>query len=59
MSKASVRSLLVVAILALIIGLIGVNIWGPAESTATIQLEEAGLIGALIAALSSDHAGTT
>ena len=52
MTKATGRLILVIAILAVILVLIGVNIFGPASGT-TVQIEEAGLIGALIAGLSS------
>ena len=52
MTKATGRLILVIAILAVILALIGINIFGPASGT-TIQIEEAGLIGALIAALSA------
>ena len=52
MNMATMRGVLVIAILLVIVTLIGVNIFGP-PSGVTIQIEEAGLIGALIAALSA------
>ena len=52
MTKATMRAILVVAILVVIVALIGVNVLMPLSST-TVQIEEAGLIGALIAGLTS------
>ena len=52
MTKATGRLILMLAIVGLIVALIGVQFFLPV-SGATVQLEEAGLIGALIAGLSS------
>ena len=52
MNIAWVRAILVAAILLVIVALIGVSIFLP-PSGVTLQIEEAGLIGALIAALSA------
>ena len=52
MTKATMRAILVVAILVVIVALIGVNVLMPLSGT-TVQIEEAGLIGALIAGLTS------
>ena len=52
MTKATMRAILVVAILVVIVALIGVNVFMP-PSGATLQIEEAGLGGALISALSA------
>ena len=52
MSIATMRAIFVAAILLLIVALIGVNIFLP-PSGITLQIEEAGLIGALISALSA------
>ena len=52
MNKSTARLVLVIAILVVIVGLIGVNIFLPASGS-TVQIEEAGLIGALIAGLSA------
>ena len=54
MNIATMQGVLVISILLVIVALIGVNIFGP-PSGVTIQIEEAGLIGALIAALSGDR----
>ena len=51
MTLPTVRALFVAAILLVIVGLIGANIFLP-PSGFTLQIEEAGLIGALISALS-------
>ena len=52
MNIATMRAILVIVILAVIVALIGINIFGP-DSGTTVKTEEAGLIGALIAALSA------
>ena len=52
MTKATGRVILLVAIVGLIVALFAVQFFLPI-SGATVQLEEAGLIGALIAGLSS------
>ena len=52
MTKATGRLILLFAIVALIGALIGINLFLPASGM-TVQIEEAGLIGALIAGLSS------
>ena len=52
MTKADGRLILLLAIVGLIVGLIAVNVLQP-SSGITLQLEEAGLIGALIAALTA------
>ena len=52
MTKATGRLILLVAIVGLIVALFAVQFFLP-FSGVTIQLEEAGLIGALIAALSA------
>ena len=52
MTKATGRLILLVAIVGLIVGLVGVQFFLPISGV-TVQLEEAGLIGALIAGLSS------
>ena len=51
MNKATMRGILVLAILLLIVGLIVIQFFEP--SGRVVQIEEAGLIGALIAGLSS------
>ena len=51
MSTSSIRALIVVALLCLIVGLIGINVYGP-PSGKTLAVEEAGLIGAIISMLS-------
>ena len=52
MNIKTMRAILVAAILLVIVGLIGVNIFLP-PSGLSLQIEEAGLIGALISALSA------
>ena len=52
MTKATGRIILLAAIIALIVVMFAVQFFLPI-SGATVQLEEAGLIGALIAALSA------
>ena len=52
MNKATMRGILVIAILAVIVSLIGINVFMPLSGT-TVQIEEASLIGALIAGLTS------
>lgn len=52
MTKATGRLILMLAIVGLIVGLFAVQFFLPI-SGATVQLEEAGLIGALIAGLSA------
>ena len=52
MTKATGRLILLVAIVALIVGLFAAQFFLPLSGM-TVQLEEAGLIGALIAGLSS------
>ena len=52
MTKATGRLILLVAIVGLIVGLIAVQFVLPVSGR-TVQIEEAGLIGALIAGLSA------
>ena len=52
MNIATMRAILVIAILLVIVALIAANIFLPASGV-TLQIEEASLIGALIAALSA------
>ena len=52
MTKATGRLILLVAIVGLIVGLIAVQFVLPVSGR-TVQIEEAGLIGALIAGLTS------
>ena len=52
MTKATGRLILLVAIVGLIVGMFAINFFG-SPLNMTLQLEEAGLIGALIAGLSS------
>ena len=52
MTKATGRLVLMVALLVLIVAMIAVQFFKPVVGI-TVQLEEAGLIGAIIAGLSS------
>ena len=52
MSKSTGRLILMVAVVGLIVGLIAVQFFLPVTGI-TVQLEEAGLIGALIAGITS------